>query len=85
MDATEIWLWHAGAPLRLSVSPDGREVAHVPLGPDLANGQRPQAVVPKDAWQAAESLGGWTLVSCVVAPAFEFAGFEMAAEGWEPG
>ena len=85
VDATEIWLWHAGAPLRLGVSPEGREVVHVPLGPDLANGQRPQAVVPKDAWQAAESLGAWTLVSCVVAPAFEFAGFEMAAEGWEPG
>ena len=85
VDATEIWLWHAGAPLRLGVSPDGREVVHTLLGCDHAAGQRPQAVVPKDAWQAAESLGGWTLVSCVVAPAFEFAGFEMAAKGWEPG
>ena len=85
VDATEIWLWHAGAPLRLSVSADGREVAETLLGTDLAVGQRPQAVVPKDAWQAAESLGAWTLVSCVVAPAFEFAGFELAGEGWEPG
>lgn len=85
VDATEIWLWHAGAPLRLSVSVDGQEAAAATLGPDLAAGERPQAVVPRDAWQAAASLGAWTLVSCVVAPAFEFAGFELAAEGWEPG
>ena len=86
VDATEIWLWlwHAGAALTLSVSADGRDVAATTLGPDLAAGERPQAVVPRDAWQAAASLGAWTLVSCVVTPAFEFAGFELAAEGWEP-
>lgn len=85
VDATEIWLWHAGAPLHLSVSADGKEASDTVLGPGLAAGERPQAVVPKGAWQAAESLGAWTLVSCVVAPGFEFAGFEIAREGWEPG
>ena len=74
VDATEIWLWHAGAPLALSI-----EKTRVTLGPDLAAGERPQAVVPAHAWQAAEGLGAWTLVSCVVAPGFEFAGFELAA------
>lgn len=85
VDATEIWLWHAGAPLTLSVSADGRAATTTRLGPDLARGERPQAVVPGGAWQGAASLGAWTLVSCVVAPAFEFAGFELASEGWEPG
>jgi predicted cupin superfamily sugar epimerase len=85
VDATEIWLWHAGAPLRLSTSRDGRTVEHHMLGPDLTAGQRPQAVVPKDAWQAAEGEGAWTLVSCVVAPGFEFTGFELAPASWEPG
>jgi uncharacterized protein len=85
IDATEIWLWHAGAPLRLSISEDGRRVTEQKLGPQLDAGQRPQAVVPKDAWQAAEPLGAWTLVSCVVAPGFEFQGFELASEGWSPG
>ena len=85
VDATEIWLWHAGAPLSLSIAPDGRPPATTTLGPALATGERPQAVVPKHAWQSAESRGEWTLVSCVVAPGFEFAGFEMAPEGWEPG
>ena len=36
------------------------------------------------AWQAAESTGEWTLVGCTVAPAFEFASFELAPKGWEP-
>jgi predicted cupin superfamily sugar epimerase len=37
-----------------------------------------------NAWQAARSLGDWTLVGCTVTPAFEFASFEMAPAGWEP-
>lgn len=79
VDAVETWLWHAGGPLQLSI-----DTADVTLGPDLGRGERPQAVVPKDAWQAARSLGSWTLVSCVVAPGFDFAGFELAAPGWAP-
>jgi uncharacterized protein len=47
-------------------------------------GERPQAAVPRHAWQAAESLGDRTLVGCTVAPAFEFAGFELAPQGWAP-
>jgi len=42
-------------------------------------------VVEPGDWQAAEAGEDWALVACVVAPAFEFAGFEMAPEGWEPG
>jgi predicted cupin superfamily sugar epimerase len=79
VDASEVWLHHAGGPLRLSI--DDEEVV---LGTDLASGQRPQAIVPAGAWQAAESTGGWTLVSCVVAPGFGFDGFELAPPGWSP-
>jgi hypothetical protein len=50
----------------------------------VAAGEQPQAVVPRGWWQAARPRGAWTLVGCVVAPAFEFAHFEMAPEGWEP-
>ncbi|WP_374544909.1 cupin domain-containing protein [Rhodoblastus sp.] len=55
------------------------------LGPDLGGGETFQAVVPAGGWQAAESLGAWTLVSCVVAPAFLFSGFELAPPGWSLG
>jgi predicted cupin superfamily sugar epimerase len=84
IDAVEIWHWHAGAALALQIAgSDG--VATVRLGTDFAAGDRPQAVVPAGAWQAAESLGAWTLVGCTVAPGFEFGGFEMAPKDWTPG
>jgi predicted cupin superfamily sugar epimerase len=84
IDATELWLWHAGAPLALEIHAGGGIRERVMLGGDLAAGERPQAVVPKAAWQSAASLGDWTLVSCVVAPAFQFEGFELAPSGFEP-
>jgi hypothetical protein len=83
VDAAEVWHWHAGAPLVLTVADaSGRREGR--LGTDLAAGERPQAVVPACAWQQAQSLGAWTLVSCTVAPGFQFAGFEMAPTGFEP-
>jgi len=85
VDAAEIWHWYAGAPLRLRLSDDGRKLRDVLLGPDVIVGQRPQAIVPPYGWQSAESTGAWTLVGCTVSPAFEFASFEMAPPGWEPG
>ena len=83
VDAAEIWLWQAGAPLLLGIEA-GVGQGTVRLGPDLAGGEALQAVVPAHAWQDARSLGAWSLVSCVVAPAFEFSGFEMAPPGWSP-
>jgi predicted cupin superfamily sugar epimerase len=83
-DAAEVWHWYAGAPLRLRQWSGAGEVRSDRLGNDVPNGERPQIVVARDVWQAAESLGAWTLVGCTVAPAFDFAGFEMAPPGWEP-
>ena len=82
-DADEIWLWHLGDPLLLSYS-DERSTKEITLGPDLNNNEELQAVIPKSIWQKAKSNGVWSLVSCVVAPAFSFDGFEMAKKGWEP-
>lgn len=83
VDADELWFWHAGHPLLLSIANgDARET--VRLGPDPLAGDMPQARVPAGAWQAATPAGGWVLVSCVVAPAFDFAGFELAEAGWSP-
>ncbi len=85
IDATEIWHWYAGAPLLLSISEDGEAISRHILGNQLDLGQSPQVIVPPHGWQAAESQGHWTLVGCTVAPGFEFAGFEMAPDGWAPG
>lgn len=90
VDAAEIWLWHAGDALDLRLAAgDAGPVRHVTLGGDVMAGQAVQHVIPPGEWQAAAPLPGgvhgYTLVSCIVAPAFEFAGFTMAAPGWEPG
>ncbi len=85
VDADEIWLWHAGGSLDLMTAPseDG-PVSSVRLGPGTC--ALFQAVVPAHAWQAARPAGDEAvLVSCVVAPAFRFDGFELAPEGWKPG
>lgn len=85
VDAVETWHWHAGAPLTLSIAETaGAAVRMITLGNDLAKGERPQGVVPTGWWQAAETLGEWTLVGCTVAPGFEFSGFELAPNGWAP-
>lgn len=90
VDAAEIWLWHAGDSLLLEIAAaDVGPVESLVLGPDVLGGHRAQGVVPIGAWQSARSVPngdhGWTLMSCVVAPGFDFAGFELAAEGWTPG
>jgi predicted cupin superfamily sugar epimerase len=85
IDAAELWHFYAGAPLALEIAANEHgPVVRVLLGTDLACGERPQAVVPAHAWQAAESLGEWTLVGCTVAAGFEFAAFEMAPKRWKP-
>ena len=85
IDAVEMWHYYAGAPLTLKIAQDGEPPRSITLGPDVANGEQPQAIVPAGAWQAAESSGDWTLVGCTVAPGFEFAKFELAKPDWFPG
>ena len=84
VDAVEMWHWYAGAPLVITLSPNGHDAAAHHLGPDITAGQRPQLAVPKGYWQTATSLGAWTLCGCTVAPGFRFEGFELAPPGWRP-
>jgi hypothetical protein len=85
IDVAEVWHYYAGHALTLQIANDGCQHHTVRLGPDIAAGERPQAIVPAQAWQAAESTGDWTLVGCTVAPGFEFAKFELARPDWFPG
>lgn len=94
VDADELWLWQAGDPLELRIaSSDAGPVQAMLLGNNVAAGEQLQGLAPKDAWQAARPAGtgaegakaGYTLVSCVVIPGFDFAGFTLAPPGWEPG
>ena len=81
VDADEIWIWNAGAPLMLSL---GETVARdIRMGPDVLGDDQAQAVVPAGHWQAARSLGAWSLVTCTVSPGFRFEGFELADPGFD--
>ena len=81
VDADEIWIWNAGAPLLLSL---GETVARdIRMGPDVLGEDQAQAVVPAGHWQAARSLGAWSLVTCTVSPGFRFEGFELADPGFD--
>jgi predicted cupin superfamily sugar epimerase len=85
VDATELWLFHAGSPLRLLTAPgDDSPVTETRLGADILAGEAPQLRIDPGHWQAAEADRGWALVSCIVSPAFDFAGFTLAAPGWVP-
>lgn len=90
VDAAELWLWQAGDPveLRLAAS-DAGPARSVILGADVAAGQHLQGLVTPGEWQAARPFGppvhGYSLVSCVVVPGFDFSGFTLAPPGWEPG
>jgi predicted cupin superfamily sugar epimerase len=83
IDSVEVWHYYAGDPLKLEIV-DGAKEFVVRLGPDVHADEAPQAIVPARAWQAAETLGDWTLCGCTVSPGFDFAGFELAAKGWSP-
>lgn len=90
VDAAELWLWQAGDPLELRLSTgDAGPVRSVILGGDVGAGQQLQGLVAPGEWQAARPAGtpqhGYSLVSCVVVPGFDFAGFALAPSGWEPG
>jgi uncharacterized protein len=86
VDATELWLFHAGSALVLrTAAGDGGPVRETRLGGDVLAGERPQLRIAPGEWQSAEAAGGWALVSCIVSPGFEFAGFDLAPPGWAPG
>jgi uncharacterized protein len=84
VDAIETWHWYAGDALKLGIAQENGKAEWSLLGNDLLSGQRPQLIVPMNAWQSAECTGAWTLVGCTVAPGFEFSGFELAPRDWSP-
>jgi len=80
VDAVEAFHWYAGdAVEQLVVESTGAADVRA-IGPDVTNGERPQAIVPAGAWQGLHvpAAGGWALLGCTVAPGFEFDGFELA-------
>jgi uncharacterized protein len=75
----EVWHHYDGDPIALHIIDGDGAYEMILLGHNLPAGERPQAVVPADTWQAAEPLGStFSLCGCTVAPGFDFADFELA-------
>ena len=74
----EIWYFHQGGPLNIHIITEKGDYQLSELS-DSQTGSL-CLVVPAGLWFAADIPGkqGYTLVSCAVAPGFEFAEFEMA-------
>jgi len=86
VDATELWIFQAGSPLHLQTAEAGAEaITTIRLGSNILADDQPQHTVEAGQWQAAQAIGGWSLVTCVVVPGFDFSGFELAPKGWSPG
>jgi predicted cupin superfamily sugar epimerase len=79
VDADELWHFYEGEPLELLVAESPASIQRQVLGPLSVEGM-PQRAVPAHAWQAARPLGGYSLVGCTLAPAFEFSGFCLLAD-----
>jgi len=78
VESDEIWHFYAGAGLELlAYDPASERLTNYRLG--APSDARPVAVIPAGTWQAARSLGAYSLVGCSVAPGFEFADFRFVA------
>jgi len=79
VDADELWHFYEGAPLELfTYDPASRNLTRTVLAQLNAAGV-PVAVVPAGIWQAARSLGPYTLTGCSVGPGFDFTDFHFVS------
>ena len=75
----EIWHHAGGHPLELlTYASETRELRSRVLGP-VGDGHETIGVVRAGEWQAARSLGAWSLLGCDVAPGFDFEDFSFVA------
>lgn len=74
IQSDELWFFHAGSPLNIHLIEPNGDCRCLTIGPDGPF----QAVVPARCWFGAEVGQGYALVSCTVAPGFDFADFELA-------
>lgn len=79
----ELWFFHAGSPLEVSVFPENGTPSSFILGLFPDAGQLPSAWVPAGSWFGARlhqpaTTDSFALVSCVVAPGFDFRDFSFA-------
>jgi len=74
----ELWYFHAGSAVTVHTLDENGHTAFK-LGPDVSNGELPFYLVKKNTifGSTVDSLNSYALVSCAVAPGFDFRDFEL--------
>lgn len=82
IQSNELWFFHQGEPLEIVFIKDG-VLTTIILGNRFDDGEVLQATIPENTWFASgvKNSNGYSLVSCTVAPGFDFADFELAKRG----
>jgi len=76
----EQWYFHVGETLEIIILNKGK-LSILLLGTNMENGEVLHITVPAGAWFGSRLINqkGFVLVSCVVAPGFDFRDFELAS------
>ena len=61
------------------------EVIYSIIGKDINNDHKYHFVVKAETWFSMVPLGKWSLIGCIVVPAFDYKDFELAPSSWSPG
>jgi len=85
LNKNEVLLFYDGDPLKILLSKDKINTQEVIIGKDIDKGQKYHFVVKAQTWFSMISLGEWSLIGCIVAPAFDYNDFELAPPNWSPG
>ena len=77
--------FYDGDPLKVFFSNDKINISEIILGRDLQNNQHYNFTIEAGTWFSMCTIGAWSLIGCVVAPAFSYQDFELAPPNWKPG
>ena len=81
----EILNFYDGDPIKIYLSKNAVDTSEVILGKDINVGNKYQYTVKAETWFSMCSLGEWSLIGCIVVPAFDYNDFELAPTNWKPG
>lgn len=82
IDCDEIWYYHEGFGMRITMIDTDGKISHADLGMNLEKNESAMVVIPKGVIFAAENLDkeGYTFVSCATTPQFQYQGFKLVKE-----
>ena len=85
INKNEVLLFYDGDPLQVLLSKNKTHINKITLGKDLGMGHLYHFLVEAETWFSMISLGKWSLIGCIVVPAFNYNDFELAPPNWSPG